>query len=591
VNLKQQYIALGREQNILKAVLLVLTLLLFNNGNAQTARYEIRVSEPSFSKQLKRKTFADSVAFVRELTTLVQNMQQKGYLLAQVQYSDSAALRLAFVTPGVRFEWLYLSKGNVPPEILNAVAYRERFYKGSPFHYRYYLQLRSAILQYVQNRGYPFASLGLDSLEIKENKIKANLHYQQGTYIRFDTLIISGEAEGKVRSSFLRNYLRIYPGEPFSQAKMDEASALLEALPYIELEQPLDAVFKYDRAYPLIKAKPTRANQFDGVIGLLPNQERPGQMLITGQVNLRLENMFNSGKRLQAAWQRLRPSSQVFNIEYEHPSLLSTRLDVGLRFNLLKEDTTFLNITRGAQVAYAPGKNFPGRLHAFTRIQSSTITDTAAIISGNEAIRLANTRFLAYGMGYRLNTALPAMAPRKGWQLQTEAGIGNKNTSVRQATGADSLAGRIPQWFVTGTVSRFFRTGKQATLLARVSAGWMQSRNLFFNDMFRLGGLNSIRGFNENTFFASSYLIATIEYRLYFEKSSYLFMFADQSGWEYKIPGQVGRDTPFGTGLGMNFSTKGGIFTFVYAMGRSTLPEQSFSINRAKIHFGYVSQF
>lgn len=109
------------------------------------------------------------------------------------------------------------------------------------------------------------------------------------------------------------------------------------------------------------------------------------------------------------------------------------------------------------------------------------------------------------------------------------------------------------------------------------------------NELHRVGGLNSIRGFNENAFYASRYLINTVETRLYFEESSYLFLFADYAIVAYQIPTQSFEDKPFGAGLGISFTTKGGVFNFAFAMGSSAF--QQLATNQAKVHFGYVSRF
>jgi translocation and assembly module TamA len=209
-------------------------------------------------------------------------------------------------------------------------------------------------------------------------------------------------------------------------------------------------------------------------------------------------------------------------------------------------------------------------------------------------VRFANTRFNAYGLGYDFSSVDNPFRPLRGWLVQGEAAAGNKqvrprnvaNDSLRNALGRNSV-----QVFVTATVSRFVRTGKNTSLLLRTSGGVMFNDNLFLNDLFRFGGLATLRGFNENTFFASRYVVGTAEYRLYFEQVSYLFAFADQGLWGYRITGQERSDTPLGLGVGMNLGFKGGIFTFAYALGRGTFPQQSFSLNQSKIHFGYINRF
>ena len=117
----------------------------------------------------------------------------------------------------------------------------------------------------------------------------------------------------------------------------------------------------------------------------------------------------------------------------------------------------------------------------------------------------------------------------------------------------------------------------------------MGGDQLFFNDLFRLGGLNSIRGFNEMFFYASHYIIGTLEYRYLFENESQLLVFVDGSiiGHDLNVDSYL--DNPVGTGAGISISTKAGLLNLIYAVGYSK--EQPFNIRYSKIHIGYTGRF
>jgi translocation and assembly module TamA len=117
----------------------------------------------------------------------------------------------------------------------------------------------------------------------------------------------------------------------------------------------------------------------------------------------------------------------------------------------------------------------------------------------------------------------------------------------------------------------------------------MDNDQLFYNDLFRLGGLNSIRGFNERNFFASWYLTGTLEYRYLFDNDSQLFFFLDSSGLGYDIQDQKYRDHPFGFGGGFTLSTRAGLLHIIYALGKSS--GQPLGLNYSKIHIGYSNRF
>ena len=52
-----------------------------------------------------------------------------------------------------------------------------------------------------------------------------------------------------------------------------------------------------------------------------------------------------------------------------------------------------------------------------------------------------------------------------------------------------------------------------------MEAADLQSENMFKNELFRIGGLKTLRGFDEESITASFYNIATLEWRFLFEQN------------------------------------------------------------------------
>ena len=92
----------------------------------------------------------------------------------------------------------------------------------------------------------------------------------------------------------------------------------------------------------------------------------------------------------------------------------------------------------------------------------------------------------------------------------------------------DSLDLRNIQWRFESHLQKHTKLGQVWVLFTGLSAGLIENENLFLNEMFRVGGLNSLRGFSQNFFFASEYVLSNLEMRLFFESNSHLFVFYDQ---------------------------------------------------------------
>ena len=108
---------------------------------------------------------------------------------------------------------------------------------------------------------------------------------------------------------------------------------------------------------------------------------------------------------------------------------------------------------------------------------------------------------------------------------------------------------------------------------------------LLVNELARIGGLKSLRGFNENFYFAKDYLLSRLELRQYFEQRSYFMLFYDAM----YLHSLTDTSYPQGFGLGLNLNTSNGLFTFATAIGKeSNLPMDFANI---KVHIGYSSRF
>ncbi len=470
-------------------------------------------------------------------------------------------------------------------------------------------KLQEAILSYAENNGYPMARTSLDSAEIVETDNKtdkriyfsANLTYQNGSLIQFDSLIINGDA--KIKKDFLMNYLHIQKGKAYKENSVKNAVRLLRTMPYLKLSDKPNVEFRYDRAYLRLPLKKVKSSQFDGVIGFLPKSETAAgnssnesgsNLLLTGQVKLNLVNPFGAGKTIAFEWQRIRPESQTLYANYQHPNFLKTNLEIGGNFNFIKEDSTFSTVERRANVAYPSAKL--GKIGFFTSLL--TTSRTGVIRNADTAnVPNADSRFWHYGISHAYNTLDDIYFPRKGFQIITELSTGNKTftdslsrSRISDTQNPNSDDFRSPQLKFNTDINLFFKVNKLSSLRLRTQIQFVESKNLFLNELLRVGGLQNLRGFDPNSFFVSRYGLLGAEWRFYFEERSYLMAFAEQAAVRaHTLRNEVYIDLPTSAGAGISFATKTGVFYFIYAMGNSKT--QAISVINSKIHFGLVSQF
>lgn len=115
----------------------------------------------------------------------------------------------------------------------------------------------------------------------------------------------------------------------------------------------------------------------------------------------------------------------------------------------------------------------------------------------------------------------------------------------------------------------------------------MLNENLFQNEMFRIGGIHSLRGFDELSISASTFGIATAEYRFLLDQNSNIYVFYDRAYYEQAEAETFFADRPYGFGAGIAFETRAGIFSVNYALGSQQ--NNPILFRSAKIHFGFVN--
>ncbi|MET4105841.1 BamA/TamA family outer membrane protein [Hymenobacter sp. UYP22] len=539
-----------------------------------------------------RTTLPDSLAALREVRNLVVALQGDAYLTASADElrwrHDTLQVRLYV---GEAFRWARLRNGNLGDGLLTRAGFRDKLFQQQPLRPQEWAKLQENVLHEAENQGFPFATLRLDSLALTGQEVTGRVVLQRGPLVQFDSLQILGKTKTKAR--FLIDYLQLEPGQPFSQQRILEAARRLRQLPYLQLKAEPEVRFARGRARVYFLLEDRTANQFDAIVGVLPNPNPSiGQkrVQITGDITLNLRNINGGGKGVGLQWRKLDANSQLLDAQYLHPAFFGTPLEVSGSFNLLKQDTLFLNTRPRLQVAYPTA--LAGRLAVFAEWRNSRLISSAL----NKATALpenVDSQYASYGLNYTWNTLDDPYFPRRGLLVSGQGAIGTKRIS-KNADLQDSFYEGIPlrtrQITLGLRAEHYFRVGRQGVLLTRLRGEALINNRLFLNDLFRLGGLATLRGFNELNFYASQYAVGTAEFRQFTGTDAYVFVFADQAYLRRDIPNDsYPQDSPTGLGAGLSFRTGAGQFQFVYALGRSE--QQRLSLSAGKIHFGITSRF
>lgn len=569
---------------------MAIALLLISTGilHAQKIRWQVLDSPESFEEKVELPSFVPDSTEGDWLMQLIGRIQLEGFLTAAAstpEMTDSVMNISLHIGP--QYAWAQLSRGNVPDVILSQAGYRPQNFTEAPLRLPEMQKLFGQIITYSENNGYPFAAVWLDSLVLEGADVSASMYYDPGPEILFDSLVLEG-FDG-VKEAWLMSYLDIRPGKPFNQQAIDRIPARIQRLPFLRLQDDMRLTFQNEVATLYLPAALVKANRIDGVVGFLPNEENDGGLRITGQLDLSLTNLFGSGKELEISWQRVKPLSQTLLLGYRHRNLFHSPLHLDGSFQLLKEDSTFVNRFFRFGLTLTTGIHEIGFV---TRFKSTRLLSTSIYENVTELPEFSDQNINFYGVEYLSGNLSSDWGGNRGWSLRGMTAIGDKRIRRNNALPAEVYEGldlQTLQFTLALQAVAGIPLGKRSLLYQRVTGGWVHDDQLFLNDLFRIGGLRSLRGFNENNFFASEYATVTVEYQVFFEANSYVFLFIDQGFMRNGVGASSRRDNPTGVGAGFNLRTTGGNLQLAFALGRTR--DQDFNFSLSKFHFGYIANF
>jgi outer membrane protein assembly factor BamA len=538
------------------------------------------------------------------LNRVMLQMYDAGYIAASIdsiKYSNDTVF--VFVYKGLAYRVKKVDLTGINPLFLRSANIKEKEFINLPFNAKTISTNGEALLKYCENNGYPYARVFVDSASFKEGEVSLKLKLETGRVVRVKEIITHGDA--KINVKYLYNYLGISPNDLYKEKVISSIDVRLRELSFISLDKPTAVSFTNKGIIIHLFINNKKASTFNGVVGILPNNSnsagsaQQSSIAFTGDVTMHLANLIKQGEVADLKWRGLPNQTQELDLKLNYPFIFSLPVGVSGSLNLFKQDTSFINFNSTLGVSYLfKGNNY---IKAFWNQKGSSIlnsTSTTNGIQNNVQNNATSYGIEAYKekLDYRLN-------PTSGYVFLLTSQVGNKTISGAGSDGfyqlaiksQDSISGyiKIPATSVmyqfSGKAEVYFPFFNFTTLKLGLQGAWLNNPYLFTNDLARIGGIKSMRGFTDASLYTSKYLISSAEYRFLLERNSFISVFVDYAYTEKITMTQRVIDHPLGFGAGLSFETKAGIFSLNYAIGKQLGNPIDFSA--AKIHFGFLNQF
>ena len=355
--------------------------------------------------------------------------------------------------------------------------------------------LQEQLIQYYENQGRPFASSQLQPTRFSGDTIFGYWLIEPNQLVLFDTIEVIGSA--KLNPQFVAAYLEIEKGKPYQERKVMEIERRLNELPYVELERKPELNFIENRAEMKFFMKPRKNSRFNFILGVLPNNNITGRLLLTGEAQLELINPFGTGKEISFNWRALREKTQELDVHLNYPYLFWTPLGVDFEFDLYKNDTTYLDVGYKTGIQYRIiGTNY---VEAFVSQKSTSLleVDTISIIQSQQLPATIDVNTTSLGLGFNFNKLDYKFNPRKGWTTHIKLSAGRKKvkrnssiTSLVDPMGEfdfsslyDTLNDQSVQLKISYSLANFFPIKQRGTIKLQATGGLITGENLFENEL------------------------------------------------------------------------------------------------------------
>ena len=424
----------------------------------------------------------------------------------------------------------------------------------------------------MNNNGFPFAEFEFEKSEIINSKINLICNLISGPLVKIDS-IINPEITKK-ELQLVYKFTDIRNGDLFELNKIYKISENIKNTGFIEEIRPPAYEFIDNKASIYTYFKPQSKNSINGLVGIQPGENETVQF--TGNVALNFQNALSYGEVLKFNWRRMFNSSQNLIAELSYPFLFNTNFEVQGGLDMIKKDSSFFNFNSKLIINYKSNSNFSNGF-LFTNNNSTNLLEDD----------YSSTSVNSFGFVTNFKKLDNPFNPRKGFKIKSEIAYGWKETYAIDTVVNNIL--KSPNFNGNLSFSSYLSLLKRTTFKIKLSGSTIQNNILYENELTRIGGYKTIRGFDEESIWVSSFVLGNFEFRYLIDEKSNVFLFSDFAWTESKTNNFLMEDYFQSFGFGTNISMPNGLLTLIYGLGRKI--DNPFLIRTGKIHLGFTSYF
>src|SRR5450432_4675161 len=365
----------------------------------------VRISSPDSILRVSSlgipNSFKDRAVCAEYIYKLTDILRNRGFTAASIDsvHMDSASAFLQLYI-GEKFIWSMIRTRQADAALLEEAGWTSKKIIGKPATPEQFQSEELVLLDWLENNGYPFAKISLDSVQIDQGAIKAVLNVEKGPLYKIDSIRINGSA--KISVEFMERYLGIPEGSIYRKDRLLLISRRIQELPFVQEERPWSVSMLGTGSILNLYLKPKRSSQVDALVGLLPNNDQlqSGKLLVTGEATVVMRNPFGDGESLGLDWQQMQQQSPRLNINFQQPYMFHSPYGASLAFSLYKKDSSYVNTDGLLGIQFNASANKKGSVFIESTGCTVLTIDTAEIISTRQLPEVADVSSLSLGASY-----------------------------------------------------------------------------------------------------------------------------------------------------------------------------------------------
>jgi len=536
----------------------------------------------TFSTQTNiSENLTDSLAIVKkhpnfnsvkkETNRISRALEKYGYLesnLVSIQkYSDTTVTATYYL--GKKYTLLKIDYSNTPltqDQIALVSKNTKENYFSIPLRESERVLERLNKLQ--TKNGYTFDKLKLTNLTIQDTVVRATLNTSKTSKRIIDSIALKGYE--KFPKSFISYFAGIKKGDAFDKQQLLKKNNALNSLGFANSIKPPQALFEKKKTTLYLYLEKQNFNTFDGIIGFATN-EQTQNIVFNGYIDLVLNNNLNYGEQFVLKYKADGADQENLNLKTTLPYIFKTPFGIQAQLNIFRRDSTFSSASQNLRVSYQISPSSKANVGFAAKTSNDLLSENQS----PENLEDYSSSFLTTGVTFiklQQNTLFPVKT-----FLNLDIGIGNRKTNSKKTR----------QVTLSNVINHSFYINQKNSIYLQNTTNLITSDTYLTNELFRFGGINSMRGFLENNIDASLVSILNTEYRFLLNQQTYLHSIIDLGYFENKSVDQKEKLYSFGIGLGM--TTKAGLLKFSIANGN--IEGQVFKFSNSKIHLSLTSQF